>query len=97
MYGECGIHHFFLIGSHEADIDSDLCILKYEITTNSIPEVIDASLLTFEPKNATGYNDTYHVKYDGQPLCTIYTCVPLDDTIRSLFTEHLVIYEKNNA
>ena len=102
-WGECEIHYAYLHSSLEDNVDPNLCVLKYTVwsdTMESIPEIIDGSLLTFEPKNATGYNDTYYVMYDGEVLCLIMTCVPLadfEDAIHELFAEHLIIYKKNTG
>ena len=96
-WGECEVHYANLYNSWEDNVHPDACVLKYTVWASkidSIPGTIDASLLTFEPEFDDDYNIDYYVKYDGQVICVISTCVPLDDTIRSLFTEHLVIYEK---
>ena len=47
------------------------------------------------PEGTNGYDVTYIVTYDGQEILKFYTCVPIDDAIRKLFTEHLVIYSTN--
>ena len=68
-----------------------------------IPEITDPSLFTFERKTTTHpitgeviVSDEYYImKYDGIDIMQILCCVPLDDTLKSLFTEHLVIYRKS--
>lgn len=84
--------------------NAEKCILIYDIcVTNgeTMPTITDRSLLQIVdhdiPEGTNGYDVTYILTYDGQEILKFYTCVPLDDTIRSLFTEHLVIYRKNTT
>ena len=101
---ECVIqtHGQYYGAFREAQKNSEKCILVYDVCvadSEAMPTITDRSLLEIVdhdiPEGTNGYDVTYIVTYDGQEILKFYTCVPIDDAIRKLFTEHLVIYSTN--
>lgn len=79
----------------------DKCILTYTEKIGiyePFPEITDRSLLSIidlEPNETPGivhHDVEYAVEYDGVEILRFETCVPVDEDIRSLFINHLVVF-----
>ena len=80
-------------------IEDGKCIILYESPygkKSGYPAITDRSLFTVEPYEADESNPytniKYCVKYDGIMLFTFFSCVPVDEAIRSIFVDNLIIY-----
>ena len=80
----------------------ELCMVTYSVLLGKnehFEGINDRSLITvvravYEDVDSTSYYHDVHYKvlYDGKEILYFSTCVPLDDTIISLFVDHLVIF-----